>query len=179
MPRRPGYIDHVLGVLKLRRPDLFREELRVTPATFDAIVAEIQGDPVFANNSQNEQWPVKEQVAIVLYRFGHNGNAASQQKVARWGNAGKGSVGLMTRRVMTALLQPEFMEKAMRMPTEAEKDKAKAWVEAHSCKGWQNGWCLVDGTLIPLYDRPYWYGESYFDQKCNYSLNLQVGISKI
>lgn len=80
----------------------------------------------------------------------------------------------MMRQVMTALLRPEFMAKAVCMPTEEEKEKAKAWVEAHSCKGWWNGWCLVDGTLIPLYDRPYWYGESYFDRKCNYLLNLQV-----
>jgi len=174
MPRGPGYIYYVLEVLKPQRPDLFREELHVTPATFDKLVTEIKNDPVFANNSQNEQRSVEEQVAITLYRFGHNGNAASQQKVAQWGYAGKGSVGLVTRQVLTALLWPEFMEKAVHMPTETKKDKAKAWVEAHSCKGWWNGWCLVDGTLIPLYDRPYWYGESYFDRKCNYSLNLQV-----
>jgi hypothetical protein len=66
------------------------------------------------------------------------------------------------------------MQEAVRMPTPSEKERAKAWVEAHSCKGWRNGWCLVDGTLVPLFDRPYWFGESYFDRKCNYSLNIQV-----
>ncbi|KAG2336963.1 hypothetical protein BDR05DRAFT_978651 [Suillus weaverae] len=55
-----------------------------------------------------------------------------------------------------------------------EKEAAKAWVKAHSCKAWHDEWCLVDGTLIPLYDRPNWYGESYFNWKCNYSLNIQV-----
>ena len=62
------------------------------------------------------------------------------------------------------------------MLTEDEKEDAKMWVEAHSCKAWRDGWCLVDGTLIPLYDRPHWYGESYFDRKCNYSLNFQVSL---
>ena len=32
----------------------------------------------------------------------------------------------------------------------------------------------MDGTLVPLSKRPTWFGESYFDRKCNYSLNIQV-----
>ena len=60
------------------------------------------------------------------------------------------------------------------MPTAAEKEEAKTWVEEHSCKAWCGGWCMVDGTQIPLADRPYWFGESYFDRKCNYSLNVQA-----
>lgn len=174
MPQGPGYIYHVLDVLMHQRPDLFHEELHITPQTFQKILSEIIDDPIFSNELHNEQRVVHEQLAITLYHFGHSGNAASQQKVARWVDAGKGSIGLITRRVMTAILRPQFMMKAVHMPTVTEKADAKAWVAAHSCKAWRNGWCMVDGTLIPLYDRPYWYGESYFDWKCNYSLNLQV-----
>jgi hypothetical protein len=118
--------------------------------------------------------PVEDQLAIALYRFGHNGNAASLQSVANWAGVGKGTVTLCTRRVMVAVLRPTFMREAVRFPTEAEKDDAKAWVAAHSCQAWRHGWCLVDGTLIPLAERPNWFGESYFDRKCNYSLNVQV-----
>jgi hypothetical protein len=75
---------------------------------------------------------------------------------------------------MTALLRHSFMSEAVRLPTPEEKSKAKDWVEAHSCRAWRHGWIFVDGTLIPLFDRPHWYGESYFDRKCNYSLNVQV-----
>lgn len=32
----------------------------------------------------------------------------------------------------------------------------------------------MDGTLVPLTYRPFWFGESYFDRKCNYSLNIQI-----
>ncbi|KAL6301143.1 hypothetical protein BKA93DRAFT_739202 [Sparassis latifolia] len=173
-PRGPAYLPHVLTVLKPRRPDLFREELRVSPATFDRIVTEIEQDPVFYNNSQNPQMPVDEQLAILLWRFGHDGNAAGLQQVANWAGVGKGTVLLVTRRVMTAILRPNFRKIAVRFPTEEEKEEAKRWVENHSCRAWRDGWCMVDGTLIPLYDRPYWYGESYFDRKCNYSLNVQV-----
>jgi hypothetical protein len=117
---------------------------------------------------------VELQLAVVLYRFGHDGNAASIQGVANWAGLGKGTVHLITRRVMTAVLRPEFMQNAVHMPTDAEKEQAKQWVHKHSCKGWRDGWCFVDGTLVPLDERPHWYGESYFDRKCNYSLNIQV-----
>lgn len=174
LPRGPSYLRHVLTVQKTERPDLFRQALRVSPRTFDKIVGRLTDDPIFTNRSNQPQLSVEEQVAIALFRFGHDGNAASLQSVANWAGVGKGTVSLVTRRVMTAVLRPQFMQEAVRMPTEAEKEAAKDWIEAHSCQAWRGGWCMVDGTLVPLADRPYWFGESYFDRKCNYSLNAQV-----
>lgn len=174
LPRGPSYLHHVLTALKAGRPDHFRQNLRVSPLTFDALVAALEDDPIFSNNSNNSQLPVEEQVAVVLYRFGHDGNATSLQAVANWAGLGKGTVHLITRRVMTAVLRPDFMRSAVRMPTAVEKERAKRWVQSHSCKAWRNGWCFVDGTLVPLDERPTWYGESYFDRKSNYSLNIQV-----
>lgn len=158
IPRPPAQMPHVLRVLKHERPDHFREILRVSPVTFDRIVDGIKDDPVFTNKSNNPQLPVEEQVAAV----------------ARWAGAGRGSPSLHTKRVLTAVLRHDFMEQAVCFPTKEEKEEAKAWVEAHSCHAWRDGWLMVDGTLIPLFDRPFWYGESYFDRKCNYSLNIQV-----
>ncbi|KAF8158712.1 hypothetical protein BJ912DRAFT_375503 [Pholiota molesta] len=174
LPRGPSYLHHVLTVLKSAREDQFRLALRVTPPTFDALVAKIADDEVFTNNSNNSQMPVDEQLAIALYRFGHDGNAASLQAVANWAGVAKGTVVLATRRVLTALLRPSFMDEAVRFPTPEEKEEAKEWVESHSCKAWRGGWCMVDGTLVPLADKPTWFGESYFDRKCRYSLNVQV-----
>ncbi|KAE9392391.1 hypothetical protein BT96DRAFT_830697 [Gymnopus androsaceus JB14] len=170
-----SYLHHVLITLKNGHADYFRQELRVTPYTFDKLVAAIENDPVFENSSEAaHQAPVEEQLAVLLYRFGHDGNAASVQGVCNWAGIGKGTVLLYTKRVLTALLRPEFMQDAVQMPNKDEKEEAKKWVERHSCKAWRNGWCFVDGTLIPLYTRPYWYGESYFDRKCRYSLNIQI-----
>ncbi|KAJ7107036.1 hypothetical protein C8R44DRAFT_548570, partial [Mycena epipterygia] len=169
----PAFLRHVLGPLKDTRPDLFHQELRISPFTFDQLVDKLGDDPIFANNSNNGQMPVEDQLAIALFRFGHSGNAAGLQKVANWAGVRKGTITLVTRRVMTAILRPDFMSEAVRMPTECEKEKSKAWVEAHSCRAWRNGWCMVDGTLVVLFDRPFWFGESYFDRKCNYSLNIQ------
>jgi hypothetical protein len=177
-PRGPAFLPHVLGVMKNTRPDLFRQELRVSPLTFDKLVDRIANDAVFSNDSQNAQMPVESQLAIALFRFGHSGNAAGLQKVANWAGVGKGTVTVVMRRVMIAILRPDFMAEAVRMPTAPEKDKAKAWVQNHSCKAWRDGWCMVDGTLVVLFDRPFWFGESYFDCKCNYSLNIQVCTSQ-
>ena len=164
-----SFLHHILLTLKNGHPDFFQQQLRVSPYTFDQIVAAIEDDTVFENSSESaHQAPVEEQLAVVLYHFGHDGNAAGLQGVANWAGIGKGAVLDYTKRVLTALLRPEFMKKAVHLPTEEEKEKVKQWVEDHSCRAWRNG------TLIPLYARPYWYGESYFDRKCRYSLNMQV-----
>ncbi|KAJ7709002.1 hypothetical protein B0H17DRAFT_1155993 [Mycena rosella] len=160
--------------LKAGRPDHFRQNLRVSPLTFDALTAALEMDPVFANNSNHPQLPVEQQLPVVLYRFRHNRNTASIQAVANWAGLGKGTVHLITWHVMTAVLCPGFMQTAFQMPTPTEKEKAKQWVQNKSCQAWRDGWCFFDGTLVPLNERPHWYGESYFNRKCNYSLNIQV-----
>jgi hypothetical protein len=98
----------------------------------------------------------------------------SLQRVACWAGMGKGTVTVSTQHVMTAVLGPDFMHNAVRFLTAEENEQAKAWVGEHLCKAWQNGWCLVDGTLVPLFAWPYWFGESYFDWKCCYSPNMQA-----
>ncbi|KAF8161028.1 hypothetical protein B0H34DRAFT_746605 [Crassisporium funariophilum] len=174
IPRGPGQLPHILNVLKHKRPDHFCQELRVSPYTFDRLVECLMYDPVFTNVSTHGQMPVEDQVAIALYCFGNFGNAAGLDKVSKWSGYAKGTVHLATKRVMTAILRREFMDKAVSLPTGEEKEAAKMWIEDHSCKGWRDGWCMVYGTPVPLYDRPFWYGESYFDRKSNYSLNIQV-----
>lgn len=146
----------------------------MNPGTFDRLVAALEDDPVFSNNSHNPQMPVEKQVAITLYRFGRNGNGASLEDIANWAGVGKGTVINATTRVMRAATRGDFVKSVVQFPTEQEKEEEKQWVEKHSCRAWRNGLYLVDGTLIPIFGRPYWYGECYFDRKCNYSLNIQV-----
>jgi hypothetical protein len=73
-----------------------------------------------------------------------------------------------------AVLHLHFMRNAGQMPTDTKKEEVKVCVEEHSCHAWRDGWSLVDGTLIPVSEQPFWFGESYFD---NYSLNVQVSAS--
>nr|GAT51887.1 predicted protein [Mycena chlorophos] len=156
-------------------PDFFRSYLRVTSATFDALVAAIKDDLVFHNNSDTAgQLPVESQLAITLYRFGHYGNGVSVRKVGLQLGVGFGTVVKSTRRVIAALCRDRVRKAAIRWPTEEEKERSKQWVEEHSCTAWRDGWPFVDGTLIPLYARPAHFGNNWFDRKSNYSLNLQL-----
>jgi hypothetical protein len=132
----------------------------------------IEDHAVFQSNGSASQFLIKEQLAITLYRIGHFGNAASVEKVGQWAGVSAGMVVNATRRVMVAFLA--LHDDVIHWPSTEEKEEAKQWVEDASCPAWHDGWLLVDGTLIPLAEKPAFYGEAYFDRKSNYSLNVQV-----
>ncbi|KIK80354.1 hypothetical protein PAXRUDRAFT_61731, partial [Paxillus rubicundulus Ve08.2h10] len=44
------------------------------------------------------------------------------------------------------------------------------------CLLWRNGVFVVDGSAINLFAKPGLYGETFYDQKLNYSLNCQLVI---
>ncbi|KIJ49878.1 hypothetical protein M422DRAFT_246246, partial [Sphaerobolus stellatus SS14] len=162
--RKSGDLIHlVLGEYKTVQPELLRIFLRITPTTFDAIVDNLRDNAVFHNNSENKQLPVEIQVAVALYRIGHFGSAATIQKVGIWAGLGFGTVDLVTRRVMAAGCDPPFRRRVMKWPDVGIKEKAMAWVEARSCPAWHKGWCMVDGTLVPLASRPAYFGDMWYD----------------
>ena len=74
--------------------------------------------------------------------------------------------------VMMAFLP--LHNQAIRWPSTDEKREASDWVESVSCHAWRPGFCMVDGTLIPLASKPGHFGEQFFDCKSNYSLSLTV-----
>jgi hypothetical protein len=146
--------------------------LVVSPKTFDQLLSTFEDHPVFAYRGTIPQLRVDYQLAIALYRFGHEGSGVSNEGIAQWAGVCSGTVSKVTRRVISAILSVH--DKVIRWPTEEEKEEASAWVESVSCTAWKGGFCMVDGTLIPLYEKPALFGEGYFDRKSNYSLNLQV-----
>jgi hypothetical protein len=169
---KASQLDLVLVKFKQDDPKRFRQNLRTSPTTFDSLLKMIEGNPVFSNNSHVAQSPVDAQLAITLFRLGHDGNAASVDAVAQWAGVSSGTVVNCTRRVMVAFLA--LHDVAIRWPSEQEKEEAKEWVEKVSCSDWRDGFCMVDGTLVPLFKKPGNHGEAYFDRKSNYSLNIQV-----
>ncbi|KAF9512811.1 hypothetical protein BS47DRAFT_1362853 [Hydnum rufescens UP504] len=88
------------------------------------------------------------ELTIALYHFSHYGNAASVHGVAQWA-------------VMVSILA--LHDEAICWPTAGEKEDAKHWVESASYAGWRGGYCFVDGTLIPLAQKPGFHGDAYFD----------------
>ena len=160
------------------RPDLFRQHARMDPQTFDRLVEQLEPMAVFHNDSGRgpQQMPMDRQVLIALERFGTHGNGASIQRVATWAGVGYGTVDIITRRVITAILSSDLQRSHVRWPGQgSEREHAKDWAHGQSGKeAWRGGWCMVDGTLIPLYQKPHWYGDTWFDRKSNYSMNVQI-----
>ena len=174
IPKTQVFMRLLLGEYKDRFPHIFRSYLHIDPHCFDSLVESIHDDEIFHNNSNNPQMPIDEQVVIALYRFGHYGNAASIMKVALQFGVGFGTVHLVTTRVMKACCSERFRSSSVQWASERMKTEAKDWVEANSCPAWRNGWLMVDGTLVPLFRRPGYFGNVFFDRKSNYSLNVQV-----
>ena len=118
--------------------------------------------------------PVEQQLAIALYCFGHYENAASTMKVALWAGVGFGTVPLVSKCVIKALNSEHFHCSSVRWSSNEAQAIAKAWTEEASCPAWHDGWLMVDGTLVPLFMHPGFFGNTWFDWKSNYSMNVQV-----
>jgi hypothetical protein len=174
IPKSQEFKMMLLGIYKREHTEIFRLYLRITVSCFDALVSVLEEDPIFHNNSPNEQMPVVEQLAIALYRFGHYGNGASVKKVALLFGVGYGTVKVVTARVLKACCSEQFRSASVQWVDAATKETAKVWVEKASCPEWRNGWLMVDGTLVPLFRRPAFFGNTWFDRKSNYSMNVQV-----
>lgn len=73
------------------------------PSTFDQLVLKLEADDVFHNNSSNGegQISVDQQFLTTLIRTYRNG--AFLSKIAAFCGIGKGTVDLITRRVITAI----------------------------------------------------------------------------
>ena len=95
-------------------------------------------------------------------------------RVTRDNHYGYGTVQGCTNHVMSACCDKWFCWVVMQWPSDTEIKEAKEWVEANSCPAWREGWLMVDGTLIPMFQRPHHFGSAYFDCKSNYSENVQV-----
>ena len=165
---------HLLEHFAVFRPHLFRKKLRVDWPIFDRIVDKIREHEIFNSGSNNLQLPVSIQLAVFLNRAGHYGNAISPEDVSQWAGVSVGSVINCTHRVMVSLLS-HHNEYIQVPPADSEDlELARNFVEERSCPGWRNGVFAVDGSAIPLFQKPGFFGETFYDRKSTYSMNCQV-----
>ena len=107
----------------------FVNMLHVTPLVFQTILTLIEEHPVFANNSNNAQTPVEQQLAVTLFRMGRYGNGASLEDIARQGGCSEGSVENYTDRCFEAI--ESLHDLFVRRLTSAEKEVKKKWMDEH------------------------------------------------
>ena len=124
-------LNLILVNSKFHDPKCFRLNLRVSSSTFDCLLEMIEMHTIFFNDTNNSQGPVSKKLAITMFWFGHNGNAASADAVAQWAGVSAGTIVNCTRRVIIAFLA--LHNSAIRWPSEDEKEKSKEWVEMVSC----------------------------------------------
>ncbi|EFP80235.2 uncharacterized protein PGTG_06191 [Puccinia graminis f. sp. tritici CRL 75-36-700-3] len=82
---------------------------------------------------------------------------------------GRGTVVKASRRVIRAI--NDLSEKYLMWPDEVRRKEVS---DVMKCEGFEGCVGFVDGTTIPLYQRPSIDGEVFFDQKKHYSINCQV-----
>jgi hypothetical protein len=167
-----GQLDLYLTHFRHDHPDRFRKKLRVSPPVFDRLVELIADHHIFHNNSHVPQHPVSVQLAILLVRLGHYGNASSPEYVAQWAGVSAGTVINATHRCLIAFLA--MHDQVVMMPPEEEKERAKEYVESVTCPEWWNGFLLADGMKFALFQKPGLHGEAWFDKNKNYSIDCQV-----
>ncbi|KAE8209084.1 hypothetical protein CF327_g6882, partial [Tilletia walkeri] len=178
-PRQPvlrtGALVDILFENKIHRPSAFRETVRVSGPAFDFILDAIKGDDVFRSAPGKTQTKVDVQLAVFLYRLGHYGNGVKESSVASYFGLGKGTVVKCTNRTMQAVLRADKIKKSVRWPAEGQpREASKKEAAARSILEWRGGWCGVDGTTVPLSEKPYLYGPAWFDRKGRYSMNVQI-----
>lgn len=93
-----------------------------------------------------------------------------------WAEISFGSVDFIIRWVITAIFSSNLQWDHVRWLAEgSEWEYAKDWVEKQFGKeAWRGGWCMINDILIPLFQKPHWYEDIWFDRKNNYFMNVQI-----
>ena len=171
--RAPKSSDWINNVMPFESDRRFERFFRVTRETFGHLLALIENDLVFYNNSTCPQAPVQTQLLVFLYYLGASSDAGSWMHLGKVFGIDEGTVGLYVTRVMTAILNRE--NDIVRWP-EPGTEFYKSTIERHladhgfpSCLG------FVDGCHIALIRRPFHpKHKAYYTRKDQYAINMTL-----
>lgn len=125
----------------------------------------VEGHLVFHTENAHHQAPVVRQLAVCLDQLGHNGNGAClNHLIPNWG-VSNGSLVNFSKRCFVAL------KDQIKWPTGRDRTPV---LDAFARLGFRGCIGLIDGSLMPLTQRPHLHGECYYDRKSRYSINAQV-----
>ncbi|MBW0495704.1 hypothetical protein O181_035419 [Austropuccinia psidii MF-1] len=106
---------------------------------------------------------------MTLERLGSNGNGSSVGRLARTYQMSRGGMVKALRRVIGAIiaLGPTYL-------CWPNADRRQEISRQLAGEGFPGCVAFLDGTCIPLFQRPGENGEVFFDKKSWYSLNVQL-----
>ncbi|PLW48657.1 hypothetical protein PCASD_03429 [Puccinia coronata f. sp. avenae] len=147
----------------------FRQAARTSKEGFMHVLDKIVGHEVFHRGGRRPQLPIPHQLALTLERLGSNGNGASIGRFSRNLTVGRGTVVKVLRWVVEALIS--LGQTYVQWPN---KDRCTEISDVMRKEGFPGCVGFVDGTTIPMFQRPGFDGEVFFDRKKRYSLNAQI-----
>jgi hypothetical protein len=166
--RDPHYFMEVFPALD---DTAFRSMFRTTRQGFHAVYDIIKDHPVFKSNSRCKQADPTYQLAVAMARFGCNGNGGSVAKIQSRFEIAAGTVALYTARVVKALKAHEA-----EWIVWPDKDRRVEIGQVMELEGFPGCVGFIDGTTIPLSQKPAMDGEVYYDRKKRYPSQIE-GIS--
>ena len=169
LPRCTNWITAVLPAMK---DDSFKYLMRMSRRDFAEMLHRIENGPgrkIFENLSRNKQVPISLQFSMALLRFGFSGNAAAALNISLVTRCSIGAVNNAYRRVTRALML--MAEDEIRWPSREERMSLRVRAARH---GFPFAFFAVDGTTVPLFEKPCVDHEAFFDRKSNYSLNALI-----
>jgi hypothetical protein len=140
--------------------DQFRQHFRTSRYGFSVIAGLIERHSVFHNKSNYSQMHPAWQLAIALQRLGHYGSRSAVNMVAADVGVSATAVVQYTNRVLEALvsLAPDWI-----VWPDAQKRSEHA--RSMRTEGFPGCIGFIDGTTLPLYQKPGQDGTAYFDRK--------------
>ncbi|MBW0471094.1 hypothetical protein O181_010809 [Austropuccinia psidii MF-1] len=140
----------------------FKQVVCTTQGGFLHIYEMIQNSPLFKNQTNCPQLCVSLQLALTSEQLGCNGKGASLGFLARSYGISRGSVVSSSQRVIEVLLA--LGPQLVKWPNEGRQSHISASMAGEGFPG-----CVgfLDGTTIPLFQRPGLDGEVFMISKNN------------
>lgn len=166
----PKSSDWYLLIFPLLQNTRFRIFTRMDRMSFELVLRKVQQDPVFQNQSNTPQAPVREQLALALYKLGHSGSASGFRLTASAFGVSEGHVYKCTKRVIVALAR--IYKTYIRWPNERERMQESIFNDEKA--GLIGAIGSVDGTDIVLAEKPCgeFNPETFFSRKKRYAIDL-------
>ena len=169
LPRTSRWITEVLSGINDHQ---FRFFIRRPRRDFSFALHRLQSGPgakLFTNNSFNEQFSVSLKLAAALLRLGLSGIGASALTIFKRTGISWGAVANSYTRVVRVLIL--MAENEIKWPHGQERERLK---RREGDYGFPHALFAIDGTTIPLFERPTLDHEAFYDWKSNYSLNAFI-----
>jgi hypothetical protein len=134
------------------------------------LVQLIQQNPIFYNNSCNPQRDPPIQIAVAVCRLGSDGNSSAIYRFKNLFQVVFGTIDLYTRQVIHAIYK--LWSSLVTWPTKSEQIESSQVMQEEGFPG-----CVgfVDGTTIPLSQKPPKDGQHYSDLEMVSGYPLSAG----